>query len=266
MRRTVISVIPVLFAAAVVAQENLDSLLSELAKNPLTTGEGGDVLHRLERQPSDPRIVPALEAAFDKAKDKKTKQYVAQTLVKIGGPDRYYDYLAGFARTAVSSDMPVPSNIGKDGNGAIVTNPEFEAWARDHGMDIKTALQAALYDLPQDVSFLAEARDKRANAIFRDGLNSRIPGVVTYSAEGLAYLQDISAIPLVVAACERLHPREVIVAQQLAKFQNPDADRAMDRFITSEVSRKNTRREAQMIWAGELRDQAMRNTGKTTAK
>jgi hypothetical protein len=260
------SLILILFAAATFAQENLDTLLSELARNPLTTGEGGDVLHRLERQPSNPRIIPALETAFDKATDKKTKQEVARTLVHIGGPDRYYEYLAGFARAAVASDMPAPSNIGKDGNGAITTDPGFEAWAKDHGMDIKTALQAAMYDLPEDVSFLAKARDKRANAIFRDGLNSRSPGVVTYSAEGLAYLQDLSAIPLVVAACERLHPSEVMVAQQLAKFQNPEADRAMERFITSEVSRKNIRREAQMIWAGELRNQAMRNTGKTAAK
>jgi hypothetical protein len=259
------TLIPILFAAATFAQEsNLDALLSELARNPRASSKDGEVLIRLERQPSDPRIVPALEAAFDKATDKKTKQYVAQTLVHIGGPDRYYEYLAGFARAAVASDMPAPFNIGKDGNGAIVTNPECEAWAKGHDMDIETALKVALYDLMEDVSFLAKARDKRANAIFRDGLNSHLLGVVTYSAEGLALLQDVSAIPLVIAACERMKgSAQMMVAGQLAKFQNPDADRAMERFITNEVSRKNIRREAQLIWTGELRNQAMRNTGKT---
>lgn len=255
----------VLFAAATFAQENLDTLLSELARNPLTTGEGGDVLHKLERQPSNPRIIPALETAFDKATDKKTKQEVARTLVHIGGPDRYYEYLAGFARAAVASDIPEPTYYDPDGHAVKDQfNPIFESWAKDHGMDIKTALRQAAYEMPFDVMLLAQTRDKRANPIFRDGLNSQISGVVVFSAEGLALLQDASAIPLVVAACEKLKGgTQNLAAGKLAKFMNPVADREMERFVPNEVTRKNYRQEAQQYWTGELRNQAMRYTGKT---
>src|SRR5260370_24261543 len=139
-------------------------------------------------------------------------------------------------------------------------NPERESWALAHGLDPRAAMAQAVGEMPHDVYILAEARDQRANSIFREGLKSRVPGVAAYSAEGLAWLRDSSAIPLIIAACERFHgSARTGIAWQFAMFGgNIDADQALQRYIPQATERQRLYRDAQSVWASQMKSQARR--------
>ena len=75
------------------------------------------------------------------------------------------------------------------------------------------------------------AQDSRAAELFREGLDSPNPLVVSLSVQGLGRLQDATAIPLIAKACERL-PRSAIrgISMQLPWFSRPEADALMQRL------------------------------------
>ncbi len=85
-----------------------------------------------------------------------------------------------------------------------------------------------------------------------------MPGVVAYSAEGLAFLRDSSAIPLIIAACERFHgSARTGIAWQFAMFGGDiDADQALQRYIPEASERQRLYRDAQSIWASQMKSQA----------
>ena len=240
------------------SKADVPALLAELSHNP------GDsrILYKLEGEPRDPRIIRALAAAFERTPDKRSKQELAKTLVVIGAESpQYFEYLAGFARTAVASDSPDPYYYDPDGRSVQAKiSPELESWALARGLDPRAAMANAVGEMPHDVYMLAWARDKRANSIFREGLKSHVPGVVAYSAQGLAFLRDSSAIPLIVAACERFHgSARTGIAWQFAMFSGDiDADQALQRYIPEASERQRLYRNAQSSWAGEMKSQASR--------
>jgi hypothetical protein len=250
----------VLVAGIQQAQADVPALLDELARNP----RAFSLLHRLESEPRDPRIIPALAAAFERASDKNDKQELARSLIVIGVESpQYFEYLAGFARAAVASDSPDPYYYDQDGRGVRgKMNPELESWALAHDLDPRVAMAQAVVEMPRDVEVLARARDKRANPIFREGLKSRVPGVVVYSAQGLAWLRDSSAIPLIIAACERFHgsARTVIVWQFAMFGGNIDADQALQRYVPEEKERQRLYRDAQSAWEAQMKSQARRES------
>src|SRR5271165_6534457 len=145
------------------AQAEVDKLLDQLAKGPLNQGD----LWSLEAQPSDPRTIPALRAAFERRNDKKERQLIAASLLSLGDKsEKYFDYLAKFASEAVDDRTPF----------FIKTRGEFTAdflnWCAQNGQDPKAIATLQTRDYPEDVAILAGVRDPRAIELFRRGLDS----------------------------------------------------------------------------------------------
>ncbi len=172
---------------------------------------------------------------------------IAATLLHLGSKsDPYFDFLAGYARKAIEDRTPF--FLLYDASGRAVKgqwNPAFERWCEENSWDKKEVGAWQFQAYPEDVRLLASARDPRARDLLKRGLESQNPLVVYYSAEGLALLYDISAIPLIIKACERL-PAEpsITVARTLAEYMTPDADRAMERFVKDPRLREGYKREA----------------------
>src|SRR5260370_3509761 len=147
----------VLVAGIQQAQADVPALLDELARNP----QEFSLLHRIESEPRDPRIIPALAAAIERAQNKRSKQDLAKSLIVIGAESpQYFEYLAGFARAAVASDSPDPYYYDQDGRSVRgKMNPELESWALVHELDPRAAMAQAVGEMPHDVYILAEHRD-----------------------------------------------------------------------------------------------------------
>ncbi len=82
---------------------DVDRLLNQLKNVPLDK----TVLYSLEAHSSD-RILPALRAAFDGRGDKREKQEIAATLLRLGErSDKYFEFLAVYARASVEDRAPL---------------------------------------------------------------------------------------------------------------------------------------------------------------
>jgi hypothetical protein len=245
-------------------QDELSKLLERLTTNTLDVS----VLYSLEGQPPDARTIPALAAAFEQKELKKEKQWVAATLLRLGEKsDRYFDFLAGYAREAVEDRTP--SFERYDANGRAIRgqfSAEFENWCAQNGKDPRavTAIQLGVY--PEDVLMLAKAQDQRALDLFKQGLDSPNPGVVGYSVQGLARLQDITAIPLIARTAERLPiGARGIIAMQLPWYSRPEAEPLIARLVPDQGLRDSLKREVQMQQFAEL-SRALRRQGKPPSK
>ena len=182
------------------APDELGNLLGQLTKGPFEKA----TLLALEGQPDDGRVVPALHFAFTQAADKSEKQWIASTLLRLGdSTQEYSDFLIDSATEALEDRSPLFADYDSDGNmvkGRF--SAKFEVWCRANGKDPRSvaALQFGTY--PEDVLVLARARDPRAKEALRRGLQSPNPLVVGYSVQGLARIQDVSAIPIIAAMAE----------------------------------------------------------------
>jgi hypothetical protein len=183
-------------------QSKLKTLLAQLSEgsvDPLPT------LVQIEAQPPDPRTIPALEAAFDKRDAKEDKQWIANTLLRLGDQkDKYFDYLAGFVQHAIEDRTLLPLKIDSEGNAVRGEfSVEFENWCAPNHKDPRQVAALQLGVCPMDVMILAMANDRRAADLFLRGLDSPNPTVVAYSTQGLGRLGVMSAIQLVEKACDR---------------------------------------------------------------
>src|SRR5260370_12270342 len=147
----------VLVAGIQQSHADVPALLDELARNP----QEFSLLHRIESEPRDPRIIPALAAAFERAPDKRSKQDLPKSLIVIGSESpQYFEYLAGFARAAVASDSSDPYYYDQDGRALPgKMNPEMESWAHTHGLDPRGAIRQMVAEQPKALSILAAYRD-----------------------------------------------------------------------------------------------------------
>src|SRR5260370_24198564 len=69
----------VLVAGIQQSQADVPALLDELSRNP----QEFSLLHRIESEPRDPRIIPALAPAFERPPDSRNKQSLARSLLVI---------------------------------------------------------------------------------------------------------------------------------------------------------------------------------------
>jgi hypothetical protein len=222
--------------SSLVAQSQLESLLSRLSGKPLNEA----VLYQLESQPSDARVLTALKSAFENHEEKRDKQAIAATLMRLGDKsDRYFDFLAGYARQAARDRTPM---FYQRGGTREQLSVEFENWcALNHkNPDEVRALQA--YVEPMDVQVLAQTSDPRAAELFRECLESPNPYIVTFCVEGLARLGDESAIPLISKAAERLGAAQSI-ARGLPWYSSVLAESLFERLIPDQAMRGHLRRQ-----------------------
>jgi hypothetical protein len=152
------------------AQDGISALLARLSSGDSSLS----VLFSLESQPPDPRIFPALEAAFARGRTTEEKQWVAATLIRLRADSRtYFDYLAGLAREAV--DDRAPFFLKYDAAGDPVRG-EFDAgflnWCAVNKKNAREVAKIQFGEYVNDVRILAYAQDARAGiAEERFGIN-----------------------------------------------------------------------------------------------
>ena len=213
-----------------------DALLALLRESPLDLS----VVPRVEKL-KDPRALPALRQAFEEHDAKSERQYIAIALIHLGESDKkYFDFLARYAEAAVDSDAPPV--LAQDEKGDPIRgklNPEFEAWARKSGVDVKVAAGVQLYTLPEDVMLLGNARDPRAIPLLRRGLRSRNDGVTSMAAHGLALLNDVGSVPMIIRECGVRRPVVTsMLIGDLAVYTDPESLRIIDQTLTDPELRK----------------------------
>jgi len=241
-------------------QDTLSELLSRLASEQFDES----VLQAIEGHPPDPRITPALEAAFGRRVAKSEKQEIAVTLLRLGDKSaEYFDFLAKYAREAVEDRTPC--FIYVDANGRAVKgrfSPAFENWCALNGKDPKSVAAVQIGVYPRDVLFLARSQDPRAADLLRKGLDSPNPTVVAFSVEGLGRLQDAAAIPLIAKAYENLpEDGRVAVAMELPWYSSPEAYRLMERLVPDPKYRDFLAAEVQRLRLAESKRVLSRTGG-----
>jgi hypothetical protein len=233
-----------------IAQSEADDLLVKL------DGPLDNVLLRLESLPLEAKTLPALRAEFERRQEKGEKQKIASTLLRLGDTsDRYFQFLAGYAKAAIDDRTPLWEKFDREGRWVRGEfSAEFETWCElNHRKPSEVAaIQFRVYT--EDVKFLAEIDDRRSIDLLRRGLESPYPGVVAYSVEGLGRSQDVSAIPLIARAFERLPVGDRMgVAVQLPWYASPDAYQLMVRLDPNPRSREYSIQMVQMQRQGELK-------------
>jgi hypothetical protein len=208
-------------------QAELDKVLAEL--NAVTVESG--TLYKLQ-QYGGPRVIAALRAAFESNEEKRSRQDLAITLIRLGDQDdKYFHYLEGFAKEAVGSDAPDMFVYGADGVPLkpVQWSPEFYAWSARHGMSIDFAVKQAYQTFPSDLMLFSEAaRDPRALALVRRGLHSNNPMVVGTCASILVGMDDVASIPMMLQLINTSPTTwsEVLI-ERIALFKGDDVERGI---------------------------------------
>jgi len=248
-----------IFCGLAQVQVGLDALLGRLSEHTLDRR----VLWDLEAHPPDARILPALRAAFEKRSDKEGKQWIAVSVLRLGErSNTYFDFLAAYATKAI--DDRTPAFFRVDGQGHAVRGEfsvEFLSWCAANGEDPKLTAAKQLSEYPQDVSFLAEAEDARADGLFRRGLDSPNPGVVGYSVEGLGRLGDVSALPLIEGAAKHVAGGPLIIEMYLPWYNRPEAYALLQRLEPNPKTRDGLIRQVAIARENESRRVLSRTKG-----
>jgi hypothetical protein len=182
----------------------------------------------------DPAALEELKLRFESEPEKTDRQRIAVVLVRREQEDqRYFDFLAGYAREAVESGMPYPLEL--DEQGKVVPglySAEFLTWAATKKTAPESAARVGIYGYPLDVFLLALTGDSRAAEIFFKGLDAKNPLIVYRAAWGLAKLRINSAVPLIVNAAKRASGEgQTHIARALALFDDPKAQAEAERLI-----------------------------------
>ena len=193
---------------------------------------------------------------------------LAVTLLRLGEKaSRYFEFLAGYAREAIEDRSPFFAKY--DSNGRAIRgefSAEFENWCARNGKDPRAIAAIQLGGQPEDVLMLAKAQDQRALELFRRGLDSPNPGVLGYSVQGLARLQDINSIPLIAGAADRLPSSErLAIAMQLPWYSRPEAEPLVRRLVPDRGLRDSLNAQVQKQQFDEL-TRTLRRQGKTTSR
>jgi HEAT repeat protein len=187
--------------------------------------------------------IPVLEEQFARVGETFDKARIAEVLVKLGDKnDAYWDYLVQLAMPALTSDAPNPWRYDAEGEAVPGPSSEFLAWAKAH----RLSPDPALIELIGGVAFLGSTGDRRAIPILRRALLSPIYMNEIAAAKGLAEIQDKDSISDIIAACQKA-PAEPAraIAQSLAYFDDPQAQRAVDTYLPVDLANYLRERRAQ---------------------
>ena len=183
--------------------------------------------------------VPMLEKKFDRTQDPIDKAHVASVLIQLGdNTGKYWDFLEQTVKQAINSDAPAVNRYDKQGRTIPGLSPEFERWAKGHNLSPGDAAEEQLYRVPGIIIFLGATGDTRAIPLLRKGLLSSSHQIQVFAAMALAQLQDRNSVPLIIEACQKA-PAEVAagIAQSLVFFDDPEAQRAVDRYIPADQAK-----------------------------
>lgn len=182
--------------------------------------------------------IPMLEQKFFRTADPLDKAHVASALVRLGDKnDTYWNFLLEQATKAVESDVPSFYIYDANGKAAGGPSPAYIAWATAHNLPPNETEQP-MYMIPGAVALLGITADPRGVPILRRGLLSRNYQIEIVAAMSLAQVGDKNSIPFIIKASEKA-PAEVasVLAESLVYFDDPQAQRAVDKFIDPETAK-----------------------------
>lgn len=183
--------------------------------------------------------VPALKKQFNRAQDNLDRAQIASVLVRLGEKDGvYWDFLVGYATKALDANPPGPTDLGPEASAQADPPPEVVQWAKDNNVPIKDVGEELVFKMPSAVMMLALTGDERGIPVLRRALSSRDAMIQDTAAEGLALANDKDSVPLIIEACEKA-PRGTAasIARALVYFDDPDAQKAVDKFMPENAAR-----------------------------
>ena len=263
----------VLISAAVMVAENgsaqkrVDDNTKAVGQEPAGTSaekagwkQAAELLKRGDR-----RAIPVLEELFQREGKKLQKQQVAMLLVTLGEPDeKYFDFLAGYAREAVEINVPYPRKIDRDGKPVKEEySQEFLEWCKNNKVEPQEAARKAVFSYPMDVMLLGRTGDPRGFDILIQGLDSPNYLIVAKAALGLALIGDKRAIGPIREAATRT-PKEAtqLIARALVYFDDSEAQAAARQLITDESLLEALRQSAVKEKERRRKDKAMFHEGR----
>lgn len=215
--------------------DELGLLLDRLQASPIDEG----ALFALEKQPDDGRIIPALRTAFEQAKTRNEKQWVASTLLRLGDTSpRFFDFLVDSAKEAIDDRTPLFFDYDRQGQAIKGRfSATFEAWCTANGKDPRAVAALQFETYPEDVLMLARSHDPRAKEVLRRALQSPNPMVAGYAVQGLGRLQDTEALPLIAKLAEELPAAKAVICMNLPWFVDAAAMRLLERLVPDSKAR-----------------------------
>jgi hypothetical protein len=195
----------------------------------------------------DKSVVPRLAAAFDSATNSMEKRTIAGVLMRAGVKDEvYFTFLVSEARKSVDSDTPLPFVYGSDGK--LIKgqwNPAFLAWCRKRQLDPHDTAMELVYERPAGLLELAATGDPRGYDLLVKALHSTNYELAIIGARGLAMIHDPRAIDEIITACQAAPSTEASsMAWALVYFNDPNAQRAAERFIIDKALLASLREDA----------------------
>lgn len=182
--------------------------------------------------------IPDLEKQFTVASDIVRKAKIAQVLLSLGDrKDIYWNYLAELVKPALESDIPSPIQYDDTGKSVPGLSHDFVTWAQIHGLVPDEVGENAIYVLPGIVMLVGASHDQRAVPLLRRALLSPNPMIQIAASKGLAEMQDVTSVPLIVAKCKEVPAEEAeAIAESLVYFDAPEAQSMVDALVPKELA------------------------------
>jgi len=210
----------------------------------LKTGEFNDLYVAYIAQAHAVEATLVLEQLFPSRTDRNEKIKIASALVSFGDKnDTYWDYLVQQATTALEDPPPLSPPPDAQGQEQPEPSPAFLAWTKAHNVSDEDAV----FDYPIPISFLAHTGDRRAIPLLRRALMAPNFLMQSEAAAGLASLQDKASIPLIIAACKTDPKYSGVIAKSLIYFDVPEAQRAVDLYLTKDAAKMLREARAQGV-------------------
>jgi hypothetical protein len=188
--------------------------------------------------------IPILTRQFDQSPDPVIKTFIASGLFRLGEKgDLYWAYLISSARSAVESDAPSFWEYDALGKPISAPSSAFIAWAKAHNETPDAAQEDALFTMPGAVTALGETGDRRAIPLLRQALLSPNLQIESQGARGLAHINDMDSVPLIIEACKHA-PAEWAgeIARWLVYFDDVPSKSTVEKYTNQE--RANLTRDA----------------------
>lgn len=197
--------------------------------NQLLKGSFSDLRAR------DPILVANAKRAFELTTSVEKKQRLASVLLSIGEKgEKYFDFLAGCARAAISNQTPWPDRYDTSGKTIGGFSQRFLQWCKTQHCNPSDERSFVKYQLPVPLLHLAAAGDSRSYPILLEGLKSENLMVVYYAALGIAKLGCRDGIGSVLSAARRWRgERRDFIALTLLFFPQEEAKKQARQMIAN---------------------------------